>query len=202
MVRTKTDEPGGAKKTAAKGAARKATSSAGAPAPADPPQVKDAALSPRARAVKAAATSGAKKSASKKSGAKSDSKAASKGARGGLGVAPGAAEKAAADLRADLRAFASGRPEGWNHHDWLSFLDHLRERGHETSDADAIGLALERERLAVLLERVPGMGPRRVQALVERYDTIWSLSRADVDELASVPGMNRALAEKLRQPLH
>jgi len=170
-------------------AGAKATESKGAPAPADPPEVKAAATSPRARRA-----------------------AAEKGASGKAGSALEPAKRAApkrktpysaaartADLRADLRDFASARPEGWGHDDWLGFLEHLRGRGHDTSDADAIGLQLERERLAVILERVQGMGPRRVQAVVERFDTYWSLARAGVDEIAAVPGMNLALAEKVRQ---
>jgi excinuclease ABC subunit C len=103
------------------------------------------------------------------------------------------------NLRADLREFASARPGGWNHDDWVGFLDHLRGRGHDVSDSDSVGVSLERERLAVHLEQIPGMGPRRVDALVNRYHTLYSLSHAGVDELAEVPGMNRALAERVRQ---
>jgi hypothetical protein len=103
------------------------------------------------------------------------------------------------DLRAELRDFASGRPAGWNHEDWMSFLDHLRGKGHDVGNSDEIGMALERERLAVRLGQVPGMGPRRVDALVERFDTLYSLGRASVDEIAAVPGMNRSLAERVRQ---
>lgn len=104
-----------------------------------------------------------------------------------------------ANLRADLREFASARPEGWNHDDWIGFLDHLRGRGHDISDSDQVGMSLERERLTVQLEQVPGMGPRRVEALVERFHTLYSLRHAGVDDLAEVPGMNRALAERVRQ---
>lgn len=114
---------------------------------------------------------------------------------------PAVAKSQGPDLRADLRAFAAARPEGWGHEDWLSFLDHLRTRGHETGDDAQVGRLLERERLGVLLERIPGMGPRRVQAVVERFETAYSAGRSDVDELAALPGMNRALAEKVRQAL-
>jgi hypothetical protein len=146
-----------------------------APAPADPPAVetmKAESVAPRPRA----ASNGARKPAA--------------------APAPNGP-----DLRADLRDFVAARPSGWGHDDWVVFLDYLRGRGHDTADSDAIGLALERERLSASLEGVQGMGPRRTQALVERYDTLWSAKRADVDDLASVPGMNRALAEKVRQAL-
>ena len=167
---------------------RKATTSAGAPAPADPPAVKAAATSPRAR--KAAAEK--KVEAAKKPVAK---KGAKTGARGFVRTPRGP------DLRADLRAFVTARPAGWGHEDWIAFLDHLRERGHDTTDSEAIGMLLEGERLGATLEAVAGMGARRVQAVVDRFHTLWSASHADVDALAELPGMNRALAEKVRQAL-
>ncbi|HYW06324.1 MAG TPA: helix-hairpin-helix domain-containing protein [Longimicrobium sp.] len=109
--------------------------------------------------------------------------------------------RAEADLRAELRDFASGRPTGWDHDDWMSFLDHLRGKGHDVGNSDDIGMALERERLAVRLGKVAGMGPRRVDSLVERFDTLYSLAGASVDEIAAVPGMNRSLAERVRQQI-
>lgn len=104
-----------------------------------------------------------------------------------------------ANLRADLREFASARPKGWNHDQWVTLLDDLRGRGHDVSDASAVGMSLERERLAVHLEQIPGMGPRRVEALVGRYHTLYSLRQADAAELAELPGMNRALADRVHQ---
>jgi hypothetical protein len=108
---------------------------------------------------------------------------------------------AAAGLRAELKAVASARPAGWDHQDWMSFLDHLTEKGHDTSDHDGIGRALEHERLAVVLGQVPGLGPKRLESLVCRYETLWSIRQADADDLARVQGMNRPLAEKVRQAL-
>jgi hypothetical protein len=190
-----------AKTTASPAKAVRATSSStagvaedartAAPAPADPPEVKAQSTSPRAR--KAAAEKAA-------AAAKKPAKAAPKG-RGAKET--GFVHKPKGpDLREDLRAFVQARPGGWGHDDWVSFLDHLAGRGHDTSDPDAIGLLLERERLWALLEGVQGMGPRRVQTVVERFDPIWSAHHAGVDELAALPGMNRPLAEKVRQALH
>ena len=160
-----------------------ASESRGAPAPADPPAVKAASLSPR----------GQKAVAEKKKAAKKPAK----GAKKKFEYRP-----PGPDLKADLRAFVVARPSGWGHEDWLAFLDHLRERGHDTSDPDAVGRLLERERLASILERVQGMGPRRVSAVVDRYETAWSCARADVDEIAGLPGLNRSLAEKVRQAVN
>jgi hypothetical protein len=106
-------------------------------------------------------------------------------------------EESVATLQADLRAFAAGRPEGWSHEDWLAFLDHLKERGHETGNPEALGDALERERLAVILEEVPGMGPRRVDSVVNRFGALWHLSQASVEDVSSLPSIPRALAERV-----
>ncbi|HEX2209871.1 MAG TPA: helix-hairpin-helix domain-containing protein [Longimicrobium sp.] len=106
-------------------------------------------------------------------------------------------EKEVDQLQADLRAFALARPSGWNHDDWQAFLGHLAEKGHDVSDHGAIGIRLERERLAVVLEAMEGLGPRRVQSLVDRYQTLWSMRHADPGEVAKVPGMTRPLAERV-----
>lgn len=110
-------------------------------------------------------------------------------------------EKEVDQLAADLRAFAVGRPSGWGHDDWVSFLAHLGERGHDVSDADGIGRRLERERLGVVLGAVQGLGPKRVEALVDRFETLWSLRQASAADVASVPGMTRPLAERLVEDL-
>jgi hypothetical protein len=115
--------------------------------------------------------------------------------------APGRRAAPVADLRTELRSFAVARPSGWDHSDWMTFLEHLGGKGHDVSDAEGIGRQLERERLSVVLSQVQGLGPKRVDALVGRYETLWSLRHADADEIARLPGMNRAIAEKVRQAL-
>lgn len=167
-----------------------------APAPADPPEVKAQSLSPRARKAAAANTAAAKQPADRTASRSATKGRGAKKESGGFVHTP-----RRPDLREDLRAFVQARPGGWGHDDWMTFLDHLRGRGHDTSDPEAVGLLLERERLWALLERVPGMGPRRIEAVVGRFDTIWSAHHAGVDEIAALPGMNRSLAEKVRQAL-
>jgi len=104
-------------------------------------------------------------------------------------------------LQADLRAFATARPGGWNHEDWIAFLAHLGERGHDVSDPEGIGSRLEQERLAVVLGGIGGLGPKRVQSLVERFHTLWSMRHAGADEVAAVPGMTRPVAQRLADEL-
>jgi hypothetical protein len=105
------------------------------------------------------------------------------------------------DLASDLREFAGARPQGWGHDDWLSFLGYLKERGHETGDADSIGRRLERERIALALEGVEGLGPRRLEALEERFGNLWHLRQASADEIAALPSISRALAQRIREKL-
>jgi hypothetical protein len=102
------------------------------------------------------------------------------------------------DLTRDLRDFAAARPQGWEHDDWESFLGHLRNRGHDTSNADAIGLALERERLALALQQIQGVGPQRVKSLTDRFTTVWNVRNADVEEIASAARIRRDLAERIK----
>lgn len=110
-------------------------------------------------------------------------------------------EKEVDKLQADLRAFALARPAGWGHEDWVGFLSELGTRGHDVSDAEGIGARLEQERLAVVLGSVAGLGPKRVQSMVDRFHTLWSLRHAGVDEIAAVPGMTRPLASRVADDL-
>ena len=102
------------------------------------------------------------------------------------------------NLQKQLRDFASARPQGWGHDDWLNFLSSLEQSGHNIADRESIGLALERERLDLALSKVKGVGPQKRQALIERFGNLWSLRHADASEIASVAGMPRSLADELK----
>ena len=52
-----------------------------------------------------------------------------------------------------------------------------------------------------LLEEIPGIGPRRRQALMKRFGSIETIAEASVEELVRVPGMTRQAAEKLKEYL-
>jgi hypothetical protein len=105
------------------------------------------------------------------------------------------------DLRADARNFAAARPEGWNHDEWLGFLEGLRERGHNIEDKEAIGSMLERERLSVALERVPGIGAQRVRAIAESYPNVYLLKDASPQDLADRAKIPLPLAERIKETL-
>lgn len=156
----------------------------------------------------AGAKAGGASSGGKKGGAAESGTAAPKKRATGAKKAAGGAKKAAggagarkkeggSGLRADMREFAAARPSGWDHHDWVTFLGGLRDKGHDTSDADEIGRQLERERISVVLQDVPGLGSRKVEAVADRFGRLYELRNASVDEIAGVPGINRDLAEKI-----
>lgn len=103
-----------------------------------------------------------------------------------------------------LRAFVEAHPDGWNHDEWLSLLQDLGEAGEDVSQPDDLGLELERTRLVWELKRrsVPGLGPKRSEALAERFGSFWQLKDASVEDVAEVPSINRNLAEKVVSAIH
>jgi len=52
------------------------------------------------------------------------------------------------------------------------------------------------------LERIPGIGPRRRRALLNHFGGLQGVSKAGVEELSSVPGISRLLAEEIFRALH
>jgi len=106
-------------------------------------------------------------------------------------------------LLPQLRAFVQNHPHGWSHDEWLGLLYHLSEDGIDTRDEGHIGLALERERLLHTLGNlgIKGLGPKRREALADRFGSLWTLMEASPEEIAGVPGIQRSLAEQLADVL-
>ena len=102
-----------------------------------------------------------------------------------------------------LEAFVGDHPEGWDHEGWLALLSDLEQAGADVSDPDEIGRALERARLASTLrsKKVQGLGPKRIEAVVERFGTLWNLNHATADEIAEIPTVPAALAQSVSQAL-
>jgi excinuclease ABC subunit C len=55
--------------------------------------------------------------------------------------------------------------------------------------------------IASQLDTVPGIGPRRRQALLKAFGSLDAIREAEVEALAAVPGMNRTVAEQLKASL-
>jgi hypothetical protein len=103
-------------------------------------------------------------------------------------------------LNGRIQQFVEQNPGGWSDEDWVRFLAELGEAGLDTSDPDALGLELERARLLRRLQtaNIKGLGPRRIATVAERYGTLWNVQRAEVEELRTLPGFNRQIAEALK----
>lgn len=84
--------------------------------------------------------------------------------------------------------------------DALFLLQRVRDEAHRT----AIGFHRKRRSRAMLtsaLDAVPGLGPVKRRALLERFGDIRRLSAASDEEIAAVPGVGAALAEAIREAL-
>ena len=83
----------------------------------------------------------------------------------------------------------------------LKLLQRIRDEAHR--------FAIEyhrrlrgRRALASLLDSVEGIGPKRRELLLRRFGSLEGLRRASLEELLSVPGLPRAVAERLYKALH
>jgi excinuclease UvrABC nuclease subunit len=107
------------------------------------------------------------------------------------------------ELRLRARDFVARHPDGWSHGEWLGLLAELRDAGVDDHDHEAIGAALEHERLLLFLERasVKGLGPKRREVVAGRFGRLWELKHASVEEIAALPSFHRGLAEALHEAL-
>jgi len=53
--------------------------------------------------------------------------------------------------------------------------------------------------LAASLEAIPGIGPKRRQALMEHFGSVEAIRKASVDEIAAVPGITKELARRVKE---
>jgi ERCC4-type nuclease len=101
----------------------------------------------------------------------------------------------------ELTDFVEAHPNGWDHQEWLGLLKDIESQGGDISDPDAVGLQLEKERLALELSRksVPGLGPKRIESVVGHFETLWGLRQASPEEIAEVPSIHKGLAAKVAE---
>jgi hypothetical protein len=62
--------------------------------------------------------------------------------------------------------------------------------------ASARGVS-DSERIEAALKEVPGIGPAKRQAIIERYPTMRRLKAATPEKLTEIPGISRTLAERI-----
>lgn len=82
-------------------------------------------------------------------------------------------------------------------HPALRLLAHVRDEAHRI----AVGYNRTRRGKAAtrsILDDVPGIGPKRRNAVLARFSSVDQLLSADVDELAAIPGVGPAAAAAIR----
>ncbi len=82
----------------------------------------------------------------------------------------------------------------------LHLVQRIRDEAHRVA-VSYHRTVRRRESTRSVLEDIPGIGPKRRQALLKAFGSIEGVRKASVDELAAVPGMTRPVAERLRQQL-
>ena len=82
----------------------------------------------------------------------------------------------------------------------LQLLQRLRDEAHRF----ALGYyqkVHKRETFASVLDTIPGVGPRRKRALLNRFGSVKGIREASEDELAATKGMTKGLARKVKEYL-
>ncbi len=80
----------------------------------------------------------------------------------------------------------------------LYMLQRIRDEAHRFSITYHRKLRSERTFKSVL-DEIPGIGPKRKQALMKHFGSVKAMGAASIDELAALDGMSRDAAEKLKE---
>ena len=83
----------------------------------------------------------------------------------------------------------------------LKLLQRIRDEAHRFA-VEYHRRLRGRRALASLLDSVEGIGPKRRELLLRRFGSLEGLRQASLEELLSVPGLPRAVAERLYKALH
>ncbi|NLT73503.1 MAG: excinuclease ABC subunit UvrC [Chloroflexi bacterium] len=95
--------------------------------------------------------------------------------------------------------FLPGRPESLRlpaGSEALFLVQRIRDEAHRFAVTYHRKLR-DKDSTRSLLDDIPGIGPKRRQALLKTFGSLDRIRNASVEDLVAVPGMNRAAAEKL-----
>lgn len=82
----------------------------------------------------------------------------------------------------------------------LMLLQRVRDEAHRFAITYHKTLRTKRT-LTSGLDQVDGVGPKKKQQLLKHFGSVKRIREASVDELVKLPGINRALAEKIKEQL-
>ncbi|MEJ2384144.1 MAG: excinuclease ABC subunit UvrC [Xanthomonadales bacterium] len=116
-----------------------------------------------------------------------------------LGIAKGPARRAGHEewiSGPPWRGFAPGPQSPASH-----LVQQIRDEAHRFAITGHRG---RRQKAATrsTLEEIPGIGARRRRALLNHFGGIQGVRKAGIEELSSVPGISRVLAEQIFRALH